>query len=85
MKTGPMTNLEQEAEAARMMVESAGKKAFVLIAEIEGDAVSLTRAISADTTKREGMAWIGALNRERERVGRLLNIDPDDVETRPAR
>lgn len=76
-----MTNLEQEAETARMMVEAAGKRAFVLIAEIEGEAVSLTRAISKGTTKREGMAWIGALNRERERVGRLLNIDPDDIVT----
>jgi len=76
-----MTNLQQEAETARMMVEASGKRAFVLIAEIEGDAASLTRAISEGTTKREGMAWIGALNRERERVGRLLNIDPDDIVT----
>ena len=78
-----MTNLEQEAEAARIMVEAAGKKAFVLIAEITGAKVSLTRAISQGTTKREGVAWIGALNRERERVGRLLGIDPDEIEVTP--
>lgn len=74
-----MTNLEQEAETARMMVEAGGKKAFVLIAEVQGAEVNLTRAISQGTTKREGMAWIGALNRERERIGRLIGVDPDSI------
>lgn len=76
-----MTNLEQEAEAARMMVEAAGKRAFVLIAEVQGDRASMTRSISEGTTKREGMAWIGALNRERQRVAKLIGVDPDDIET----
>jgi hypothetical protein len=76
-----MTNLEQEAETARMMVEVAGKRAFVLIAEVQGDHVSLTRAISQGTTKREGMAWIGALNRERDRVAKLIGVDPDFIKT----
>ena len=74
-----MSNLEQEAETACMMVEASGKKAFVLIAEVQGAEVSLTRAISKGTTKREGMAWIGALNRERERIGRLIGVDPDSI------
>ena len=76
-----MTNLEQEAETARMMVEGAGKRAFVLIAEVEGDHVSLTRAISGGTTRREGVAWIGALNRERARVAKLIGVNPDSIET----
>ena len=63
------------------MVEEAGKKAFVLIAEIDGDSASMTRAISEGTTKREAKAWIGALNRERERVAKLIGVDPDEVET----
>lgn len=79
-----MTNLEQEAETARMMVEASGKKAFVLIAEVEGDGAHMTRAISVGTTKREGMAWLGALNRERDRIGKLIGVDPDSVGTRSA-
>jgi hypothetical protein len=79
-----MTNLEQEAGAARMMVEAAGKRAFVLIAEVEGDRAALTRAISEGTTKREGMTWIGALNRERERVAKLIGVDPDGIGTKSA-
>lgn len=76
-----MTNLEQEAQTARIMVEAAGKRAFVLIAEIQGDRASLVRAVSEGTTKREGMAWIGALNRERDRIAKLLGVDPDTIRT----
>jgi hypothetical protein len=79
-----MTNLEQEAEAACMMVAAGGKRAFVLIAEAQGNHVSVTRAISEGVTKREGVAWIGALNRERARVGKLLGLDPDDIQFAPA-
>lgn len=76
-----MTNLEQEAHTARMMIEAGGKKAFVLIAEIQGDSAVMTRAISDGTSKKEALSWIGALNRERERVGKLIGVDPNIVKT----
>ena len=75
-----MKKLEAEAEATRMLVETEGRKAFVLIASIAGDDMFLTRAISADTTRRDGRSWIAALNRERERIAKLIGIDPDSVE-----
>ncbi len=79
-----MTNMEQEAQTAKMMVEAGGKKAFVLIAELNGDTARMTRAISDHTTRREAKLWIGALNRERERVAKLIGVDPDDVDTATA-
>lgn len=76
-----MTNLEQEAETAKMMVEADGRRAFVLIASIDGDHTTMTRSISDGTTKRDAISWIGALNRERERIAALIGIDPDSIET----
>lgn len=76
-----MTAIEQEAQTARLMIEAGGRKAFVLIAEIDGDRVSLSRAISEGTTKREGISWIAALNRERDRVAKLIGVNPDDYTT----
>jgi len=78
-----MTPLEQEAEPAKLMVEASGKRAFVLIAEIKRDEVSLVRAISEGTTKREAISWIAALNRERDRIAKLIGVNPDDYETGP--
>lgn len=74
-----MTNLEQEAETARMMIEASGKRAYVLVVEVDGESAAMTRAVSSNTTKRDAVSIIGALNRERERVGRLIGLDPDSV------
>lgn len=74
-----LTSLEEEAHTARMMVEASGKKAFVLIAEINGNEFSVTRSISDGTTRNDGAGWIAALNRERDRIGKLLGVDPDSV------
>jgi len=54
-----------------------------LIAEIKRDEVSLVRAISEGTTKREAISWIAALNRERDRIAKLIGVNPDDYETGP--
>lgn len=81
MKKQVITALEQEAETAKMMVEQEGGKAFVLIASVRPDMVRATasqeirvvRGISKDTTRVDALAWIEVLQREIERVGKLIN------------
>lgn len=76
-----MTNIEQEALTAQMMVEADGGKAFVLIAHIsdatprdglQGFHVQLVRGISDGVTKAHGVAWIEALEREINRIRSII-------------
>lgn len=71
--------LDQETESARMMLEAPGRKVSIVAvcigdeeSEDGGYDVSLCRAISGGTTYKQGAAYTIALQREIDRINRLL-------------
>ncbi|UIJ46934.1 hypothetical protein LZK98_08320 [Sphingomonas cannabina] len=59
---------DEEAKALVAVLEGEGRKVHVLVTAIEGDEVTLIRAVSDRTTRSDARGILQALDHERDRI-----------------